>query len=138
MTSPSHAEILALAYARAAADTGPGGLMPMLTGGLFNHVPQDEPLPCARVRWEDAGEFDTKDSDGFDGVIAFDVWTDHRGDKKALQIQDRLDVLFQNASLSLTSPAMSIVLQHSMFHSFTEPDGLTHHAVVKFRLVAST
>jgi hypothetical protein len=135
VTSPSHAQILALAYAKAVGDTA---LMAMLPGGLFNHVPQDEALPCCRVRWEDAGEFDTKDSDGFDGSIAFDVWTDHRGDKQALAIQDRLDQLFQNASLSLTSPATSVVLQHYMFHAFTEPDGLTHHAVVKFRLIAST
>jgi len=135
MSSPSHAQILALAYATASGDTA---LMALLPGGLFNHIPQDEPLPCARVRWEDAGEFDTKDSDGFDGYIAFDVWTDHRGDKQSLVIQDRLDQLFQNASLSLTTPATTVVLQHAMFHAFTEPDGLTHHAVVKFRLIAST
>ena len=135
MTSPSHAQILALAYAKASGDAT---LMALLPGGLFNHIPQDEALPCARLRWEDAGEFDTKDSDGFDGSIAFDVWTDHRGDKQALQIQDRLDQLFQNATLALTSPATTVVLQHYMFHSFTEPDGLTHHAVTKFRLIAST
>jgi hypothetical protein len=135
MTSPSHAQILALAYAKASGDAI---LMAMLPGGLFNHVPQDEALPCARVRWESCGEFDTKDSDGFDGFISFDVWTDHRGDKQALEIHDRLDLLFQNASLSLTSPAKSVVLQHAMFQSFTEPDGLTHHAVVKFRLIATT
>jgi hypothetical protein len=135
MSSPSHAQILNLAYAKASGDST---LMALLPGGLFNHVPQDEALPCARVRWEDATEFDTKDSDGFDGFIAFDVWTDHRGDKQALTIHDRLDQLFQNASLSLTTPATSVVLQHAMFHSFTEPDGLTHHAVVKFRLIAST
>lgn len=133
MTIPSHAEILQLAWKRL-DDNAP--FKTKMNGNVFNHIPQEQPLPCCRVRWSQAGEWDTKDSDGVEGYLFVDIWTDHRGDKVALEAADMALALFQLQPLALTS-GQSLYLRHDFTDTFTEPDGLTHHTVVRFRHIAT-
>lgn len=136
MTTPSNAEILSLTIARLKADTGPGSLASFVSDKIFSHAPQETPLPLVRARWQDANEWDTKDSDGLSGFIVCDVWTDYRGDLKSMQIIDRIDAVLHNQPLSMTT-GQSLILRHSSQTAFTEPDGLTHHAVIKFQHIAT-
>lgn len=136
MTTPSNAEILSLTIARLKADTGPGSLAALVPNKIFNHVPQETALPVIRARWQDSVEWDTKDSDGLSGYIVCDVWTDNRGDLTSLQIIDRIDAILHNQPLSMTT-GQSLILRHSSQTAFTEPDGLTHHAVIKFQHIAT-
>jgi hypothetical protein len=133
MTSPSHAVILAAAFARLA---GNAPLMTLLGQNLFNHLPQETPTPCARVRWGQAGEWDTKDSDGVDGFIFVDVWTAHRGDKVALEAADMIVNLLHLQPLVL-SDSQSLILRRDFVDAFTEPDGLTHHTAIRFHHIAT-
>ena len=131
---PSYAEILKLVYARL---TGDATLMALVNNRIYNHLPQELPLPCLRFRWEQASEWDTKDSIGMDGLLVIDTWTDYRGDKLIAQIHDALMPIFHDVPLSMTS-AQSLILKHQFHTSFTEGDGLTHHGVDHFRHVATT
>lgn len=133
MSSPSHAEILKASINRL---IGNAPFMTLMNNNVFNHVPQERPLPCCRVRWAQAGEWDTKDSDGVEGYIFVDVWTDHRGDKKALEAADAAINLLHLQPLTLPD-AQSLILRRDYMDAFTEPDGLTHHTVVRFRHIAT-
>lgn len=131
---PLHVEVTKVAWAYLNGDATLSGLV---GGRIFNHIPQDDPLPCLRVRWEQAGEWDTKDSAGFDGFIVVDIWTDYRGDKQAQEIADRVEVLLHLHEFTMTS-GQSLLLRHDFSDSFTEPDGLTHHTMSRFRFIVTT
>jgi hypothetical protein len=134
MTSPSHAEILEKINRRLTDDPV---LISMLQRRIFNHVPQDTPLPVLRFRWDQVGEFDTKDSAGWDGNIQIDVWTDYRGDREQAIILDRLDEILHLQPFVMSS-GQSLLLRHDFVNNFTEPDGITHHATIRYRHVATS
>lgn len=133
--SPSSADILKAAFTRLDGDAT---FKAMMRGAVYNHLPQETPTPCCRVRWAQAGEFDTKDSDGLDGFIFVDVWTAENGDKSALEAIDRAVNLLHNAPLTLPSGVQSLILRRDFVDAVVEPDGLTHHTIVRFRHVATT
>jgi len=135
VTVPSNAEITKLVNDRLRGDTL---LMGMVGNRIYNHIPQDAPLPCLRFRWEQAGQWDHKDAAGYEGYITCDVWTDHRGDKQAQEIADRLESLMHNQPLTSMTTGQSLLLMHDLVDTFTEPDGLTHHTMVRFRAIVTT
>jgi hypothetical protein len=132
--NPSQALILKAAVVRL---VGNAPFKALMNGQIFNHIPQERALPCCRVRWSQAGEWDTKDSDGVEGYLFVDIWTDYRGDKVALEAADMAINLFHLAPLVL-SDSQSLILRRDFIDSFTEPDGLTHHTAIRFRHIATT
>ena len=134
MTSPSAANILTAAVARL---TGNAPFMSLMQNRVYNHLPQELPLPACRVRWSQAGEWDQKDSDGVEGFINVDIWTNHRGDKDALTAADMVINLFHLHPLTLPD-AQSLILRRDFLDSFTEPDGLTHHTAIRFTHIATS
>lgn len=133
--TPSHAEITRLLFLRL---SGNAPLMAKLGNRIYNHVPQDDPLPAMRFRWEQAGEWDTKDSAGHDGFCVIDIWTDHRGDKQSQEIADDVETLLHLEPFTGMVSGQSLLLRHDFSDSFVEPDGLTHHTMLRFRHIATT
>lgn len=134
MTSPSNIAILTAAIARL---TGNAPLMTALGNRIYNHLPQEVPLPAMRVRWSDAAEWDTKDSDGLEGWLFADIWTNDRGDKVPLTIADMVTNLLHLQPLTLSDGAQSLLLRREFSNTFTEPDGLIHHTAIRFRHIAT-
>jgi hypothetical protein len=94
MTSPRNADVLAAAFAR--LDTFPALRARIGGGRVHNHLPQECDLPRVRVRWQDCKEWDTKDSDGWQGDIVVDTWSAERGDKVVLELADIIDDALQD------------------------------------------
>ena len=142
---PSHLNCLQVISARLKADNntqGPGDLysLGLTDDTIANHILQDKRLPTLRFRWEQAGEWDTKDSAGHDGWYIVDIWVSERGDKKALQIADRVIALLHNLPFTITNtanPAQSLILRHDFMDAFVEPDGTTHHTVLRFQHIVT-
>lgn len=134
MTNPSNSEILTKIVSRLTGDTA---LMAAVSNKVYNHVPQDTTTPFIRVRWDGVQEWDTKTSNGFDGHISVDIWTDHRGDKVALQLADMVYALYHNAEFLLTA-GQSLLVRYILSDSFIEPDGLTHHTIMRFKHIATS
>lgn len=130
----SHVEALAAIIAVLKADAR---LRTFVGERIFNHVPQDEINPCIRVRIESGGEWDTKTSDGWQNSVRVDVWSEYQGDKESLEIADIIDDILHDASLSLAS-SQSLLLRHDTRDAFTEPDGATHHTVLRYLHIITT
>lgn len=133
MTSPSHLVILSAAVDRLRGDVA---FMDLMQQKVFNHIPQETATPCCRVRWHQAGEWDTKDSDGVEGFLMVDIWTSTRGDKVSLQAADMAINLLHLRPLSL-SDSQSLILRRDFMDAFVEPDGLTHHTAIRFHHIAT-
>lgn len=103
---------------------------------IRNHLPQDWPLPYIRARLESLPPWDTKCSTGYEAFAVMDCWTDHHGDLVAHQLADAVVETFQLVELSLAQ-GQSVLSRHDNTTIITEPDGQTHHAVVRFRFLVS-
>lgn len=135
MTSPRQSDVLQLAFKR--LDTYPALIAKIGQGRVHNHLPQECDLPRVRVRWQDCTEWDTKDSDGWEGDIVVDAWTSERGDKAVLEIADIVDDALHGYNLGM-SFGQNILCRHTTFAVFTEPDGITHHTTSRFHVIVST
>lgn len=133
MSAPSMTEVLTQVKARLDSSASLAALCP---NGMLNHPPQELSLPFLRFRWEQVREHLTKDSVGFSGLISLDYWTDYRGDLTCLQVIDILISLFHNYALPLTAASV-VVCQYDFSTVITEGDGITHHAIAQFRVLAS-
>jgi hypothetical protein len=134
VTSPRLADVLAAAFVR--LDTFPALRAKIGPGRVHNHLPQDCDLPRVRVRWQDCKEWDTKDSDGWQGDIVVDTWSAERGDKAVLDLADIVDDALHDHSLAVAT-GQAILCQHVEASAFTEPDGLTHHTTSRFRCIVT-
>lgn len=129
---PSHADCLIALAARLMNDKE----LSMLCPTIMNTLPQDCALPAMRFRWEQASEWDTKDSAGHDGFATIDIWQSiKRGDLESLKIADRVIALLHENTLERLTTGQSLILRHDYMDTFIEPDGLTHHTTLRFRHV---
>lgn len=131
---PSNLECLGFIFDRLKADAQ----LVMLVGGdasnIANHIPQDRSVEpgYVRARWDSVSEWDTKTSDGLEGDYIIDVWTERHGDKRVLEIFDRIYELLHNQPFTGGS-SQSLLLRFENSNIFVEPDGVTHHGVMNFR-----
>lgn len=131
--SPSHVEILSACFNRL---KGSEELAAIVGTSIYNHLPQELPTPCCRVRWSRSNEWDTKDSAGVEGDVVVDVWTDYRGDLLAYKAADIVVALLHLKPFTLPG-SQSLLLRRENVASFTEPDGVTHHTAITFRHIAT-
>jgi hypothetical protein len=121
------ASIMAALYANAAL------LALVPEARIRNEIPGDTALPFIRVRWVPGSDFDTKDSQGLDGVFVVDIWTDDGGDKSLLDIMTAVNNVLYNNPFAGMAGAQSLILRHGSTEVFMEPDGVTRHGVMNYR-----
>lgn len=128
---PSNADILAKIFAKL---NGDAPLVAAIGAGrIFNYVPQDQAVPFLRVRWTAAKDWDTKDSDGLEGTIRVDIWTEHKGALQAAQLSDLVQNVLHLGEIPTVSQAL---LTRLVFQdTFTEPDGITNHTVQQYTAI---
>lgn len=136
MAVPSHKEVLEKAVAALLADAGVAAIVGTR---VYSYLPQDEINPTIRVRWDAASEWDTKDSQGFDGSLTVDFWTGdptNRDDGPALEAADAINAALHLQEFTLTG-AQNLLVRFSSQTVVTEPDGATVHLIMRFRLITT-
>lgn len=137
MTIPKQSDLLKALYARLSDDPT---VYAFVAERVFNHVPQQaENLPkkpYIRFFVVSASDWGTKNELGYDVEIQVDVWSDMRGDEEPLDIMDAVISSCHNVPLPLVT-GQDILLQHAGSNTFIEPDGITHHGVVRLRAITS-
>ena len=143
MAAPLHTDILTKIIARLQGNAGVAALFTDVTAQIKNHLPQltkDTAVlkrsPFMRVRWNAGTDWSGKDFQGYQGAVVVDVWTTAHGDLEVLKIFDAVNLALHNQPLTLAQ-AENIKLQHDFSDVFIEPDGVTHHGVQRFDLIAT-
>lgn len=107
---------------------------------VYDHVPQfaasedDDAFPYVAIGEYTAAEFDTDDIDGMEQTIALHCWDRRRGKKRVKQVADAVYNALHNVTLE-------VVGQHAIFcyfefsESIPDPDVMTHHLVMRLRVV---
>jgi hypothetical protein len=130
MSKPSSEDILKKIFAALTANSA---LMALVGNQIYNYVPQDSTPPFIRCRWVGAADWDTKDSDGLEGTIQIDIWTEHKGMLVAYQISDKVQNILHLQTLSTVS--QNLLTRLTMQDSFVEPDGITNHTVQRYSTI---
>lgn len=137
MSAPSQAELLQKVFNKLKNSSQ----ITSVTGSrIYNHVPQETSYltqkPYLKFTLVSSNDWGPKNELGYESEIQIDIWSDKRGDEQCLVISDMLVQEFHNSSFVLAS-GQAILMQHVGSTSFTDPDGITHHGVVRIRVVTS-
>lgn len=93
-------------------------------------------MPFVRFRWDQANEWDTKDSQGWEGFVTFDIYTNLQGDKQSLAIADVLDNLLTPSFILPLTSCQHLYTRHDSRNTYTQQDGaLIHHTVMRYRMI---
>lgn len=133
MATPKQAEILINLIARLKGDAG---IIALVGTSIYNHVPQDKAFPYIKCRWSNPSEWDTKDSEGFDGDLVVDIWSKEKGDLPVLVILDAVHEALHNKPFTPVV-GQGLLLQFRTGTNFVEPDGVTHHGVAFYRYIVT-
>jgi hypothetical protein len=100
----------------------------------FDDVPQVTAYPYIVVGDDRSIPFDTDDSVGSETTCTIHVWSQYRGRKEVKEIMRSVYDTLNRANLTITGG--HLVECHAEFEeSFLDPDGLTRHGVIRFRLI---
>lgn len=100
----------------------------------YDDVPQVTAYPYIVVGDDRSIPFDTDDSVGSETTCTIHVWSQYRGRKEVKEIMRSIYHTLNRANLDITGG--QLIECHAEFEeSFLEPDGLTRHGVIRFRLI---
>lgn len=103
---------------------------------LFDTVPPSSvEFPYVTLGHETAGDWSTKTFDGQDATFQLDAWSrDKRGKLEAKQILGALHAALHRATFAITGSNL-VFCRYEFSEVLRDPDGQTHHGVIRFRVV---
>jgi hypothetical protein len=120
-------EIQAAIYAKVSAIGWP----------TYDHVPQESAFPYVVIGDDTSIPWDTDDSIGSETTCTIHVWSRHRGRKEVKEIMRTIYEALHRQELSIIGGAL-VECQAELEESFMDPDGLTRHGVIRFRLTVDS
>ena len=108
-----------------------------VVSGVFDNVPDSyDQFPYVTIGEDVAVEYDTDDTKGFAVTIVIHSWSRYKGRLETKQIQGFIyDALHKN-DISIGPDYSGILLLVDSMDSFLDPDGITRHGTIQFRLLA--
>jgi hypothetical protein len=100
----------------------------------YDDVPQVTAYPYIVVGDDRSIPFDTDNSVGSETTCTIHVWSQYRGRKEVKEIMRSVYQALHRANLTITGGHL-VECQAEFEESFLDPDGLTRHGVIRFRLI---
>lgn len=122
--------------------TGDATLMAMVVGVYTNPPQADDSADASAFPYLTLGPFvmtpyDTKDTDGQVALVDVHIWSRGTSDLAWRQIADRIYLTLQKHELTVSGTDV-LDCRFDGQTDFDDPDGLTHHAVLTFRVLYFT
>jgi hypothetical protein len=103
----------------------------------FDHVPQDTEFPYVIIGDDTSIPWDTDTSIGSETTCTIHVWSRHRGRKEVKEIMRTIYEALHRQEITIIGGAL-VECQAEFQESFMDPDGLTRHGVIRFRLTVDS
>lgn len=104
-----------------------------LTVPVFDDVPQGSPMPYVVIGEGDSEPFDTDDSLGLETDVTIHVWSEYSGRKQVKEIMAQIYGALHRYELVIEGMhTIDCIFEYQ--DSFLDPDGVTRHGVIRFRL----
>lgn len=117
-------------YTRLSGDTE---LTSTLGAQVYDHVPDSAAFPYVVIGDITEAPNDTMGKTGRDMTVTVHSWSQAKGFKQVMQIQDRVDDLLDRWSPTVSGWSAVQMLQE-FFETFRDPDGVTRHGVSRYRI----
>lgn len=103
-------------------------------GTVYDHVPQESAFPYIVIGDDTSTPWDTDDSTGSESTCTIHVWSRQRGRKEVKTIMQAIYDAMHRQELTITGGAL-VECAAEFQESFLDPDGITRHGVIRFRLI---
>lgn len=104
---------------------------------VYDHVPQGSAFPYIVIGEDTSNQWDTDDSVGTDATCTIHVWSRERGKREVKLIMDAIYERLHRSEFAIVGGSL-IECQGEFAESFLDPDGLTRHGVIRFRLTVDS
>lgn len=100
---------------------------------VYDDVPQNTKLPYVTIGEDDSEAWDTDDSLGLDTDITIHVWSEYAGRKEAKELMGQIYNALNRHELVVDGMhTVDCIFEYQDI--FLDPDGVTRHGVIRFRL----
>lgn len=134
MSIPLQSEFLMRLYERLTTSSSLVAKVP--ADRILNNIPEQEDKrldkPYIHFMIAAAGDFGAKNEIGYDNEIQLDIYSEMRGDQEVLEIMDLAVAALHNIPLVVSS-GQDVLLQFAGQMIDTDPDGILHHGILRFR-----
>lgn len=104
-----------------------------MVNGIFDAVPSGTAFPYIKLGEATESPFNTFDRKGKDNTFTVHIWSDYEGNKQALEILDRVNVLLDYEPLDV--PGMGLVYcRYETATTIEEPNEI-RHVPARYRVV---
>lgn len=117
-------------YAALTTDTA----LAALVDDIYDHVPANAAFPYVAIGETESVPWGAKDFSGMEHTLTLNVWSRYKGRKEAKQIMAAIHDALHEAALSVTGQTL-VNLRFKSAGTRLESDGVTRHAVVRYRAV---
>ena len=100
---------------------------------VVDEVTNDQSYPFISIG-DARDDYSTKDLDGGDFELTFDIWSQYKGSKECKQIMDKVHDLLHDSSISVSGFNL-INMRLEFTDILRDPDGVTRHGIMRFRAI---
>lgn len=114
---------------------GDASLLSLATGGVYDAVPQGNPMPYVVIGEKSEVPDNTLTEIGKETTTTIHIWSNAEGDRQALQILERIDTLLDNQSLTVNGwDAWRVENEFSETLRETDQNRTIRHVVARYRI----
>ncbi len=103
--------------------------------GIYDHVPQKTDYPYVNIGEDTGVQWDTGTSHGVESTLTIHVWSRKRGRKQCKEIMQIIYNILHEGTLDIVG-MKSVLCYWDFSETMLDPDGLTRHGVMRFRILA--
>lgn len=119
-----------------AALTADAALSALITG-IFDEVPESQPFPYVVVGEATSYTQDTFANRVRSNTLYIHIWSRYKGNEEVLNIQDNVDRILDRSNLVMNG-WVTIMCFSEFAETVKDPDGITRHALVRYRIEVET
>ncbi len=114
--------------------TGYYHLSSMVGDRIYDRVPQNSDYPYLVLGDDTSLPWDTDNTTGSENTLTLHVWSRYYGRKEVKDIMKAIYDCLHRKNIEV-SGAHTVLCQHEFSESFLDPDGITTHGVIRFRII---
>lgn len=101
---------------------------------VYDNVPQDTTYPYVVIGDDTSVQWDTDDTVGSENTLTLHVWSRYYGRGEVKDIMQAIYACLHRRELEVTG-AHTVTCEFDFGESFLDPDGITRHGVIRFRII---
>lgn len=125
---------LALQKAVVAALTADGTVGALIADRVYDATPRDATFPYLTIGQVNATDWSTGTETGAEHQLTLHAWSRERGKRECYAIAEAVETALHDSALELEGNAL-VNLRFEFAETRRDPDGITYHAVMRFRAV---